>query len=338
MSKTLLATLALTIVAIVSLAAAAETEKNAEAEKAYKRAIEERQVLDSVGDRMAVTKRYLAEYPETKHTAALIGHVFYYQGEKLGDIPGAIAYAEEIRRTIKDPEIAKDVDRKLVELYGDAGMPDKMLALAVQLESDGEMKFTDYWKIIEYGIKAEDWEVVQQYCGKARPLATADAYRQEWSQHEFTDEQADEAAGNRKAMLAIKDGWAKANTGHIDEALADFALANDKIRRSYLDIPEYDLNLYWGGTLVMKGDYGEAIRLFAPEALIMGREEAVAGLEKAYAGMNGSETGYEEYADRLHRDIAKTVDDFDLPDYEGQMRNFTDLRGEVTLLAFWFPT
>ena len=338
MSKTVLAILLATVVAIVSLTAAAETEKNVEAEKAYKLAIEERQVLDSVADRMAVTKRYLAEYPETKHTAALIGHVFYYQGEKLGDIPGAIAYAEGIRQTIKDPKIAKDIDRKLVELYGEADMPEKMLALAVQLESDGEMKFTDYWKIIEYGIKAEDWEVVQQYCGKAHPLATADAYRQEWSQYEFTDEQADEAAGNRKAMLAIKDGWAKANRGHIDEALADFALANDKIRRSYLDIPEYDLNLYWGGTLVMKGDYGEAVRLFAPEALIMGREEAVAGLKKAYMGMNGSETGYEEYTDRLHRDIAKTVDDFDLPDYEGQMRNFTDLRGEVTLLAFWFPT
>jgi tetratricopeptide (TPR) repeat protein len=217
-------------------------------------------------------------------------------------------------------------------------MPDKMLPLALQLESSGEMKFTDYWKIIEYGVKAEDWGVVQQYCGKARPLASRDAYRQEWSEYEFTDEQADKAAENRKAMLAIKNGWAKANTGLVDESLEDFVLANDNIRRSYLDIPEYDLNLYWGSALVMKGDYEQAIRLFAPEALIMDREEAVEGLQEAYAGMNGSETGYETYAARLHQDIAKTVDDFNLPDYDGQMRNFAELRGEVTLLAFWFPT
>jgi hypothetical protein len=70
----------------------------------------------------------------------------------------------------------------------------------------------------------------------------------------------------------------------------------------------------------------------------MRSEEAMAGLEKAYVGKNGSEDGFEAFAGKLHAKIAPTVDEFELPDYEGKRNKYADIRGDVTLLAFWFPT
>lgn len=324
----------------VGLAAAGDDagKQSKDAETAYKDMMEERHTYPDVKDRMALTKGYLAEYPETKHTARLLGHVFYYQGEAQGDVPGAIAYAEGIRQKIKDPAIAQDIDVKLVELYGRADVTDKMLALAGKLEADGVLKFGDYWGIIEVSTKNADWEVVRRYCEKASPLTTAEVYRNEWSQYEFTDEEAERAARNRRGMLAAKDGWAKANTDKTEEALADFVAAEDLVNRSYLGIPDYDLNLHWANTMLMTGDYDGAIARFAPDALIMGNDEAREGLKKAYVGKNGGEAGFDAFAEKLHLEIAKTVDDFELPDYRGTKHKFSDLRGQVTLLSFWSPT
>jgi len=139
-------------------------------------------------------------------------------------------------------------------------------------------------------------------------------------------------------MLIVKNGWARANQGQLYDALADFAKADDMVRRSYFDVPEYDLDLYWAKTLMMTGNHEAAIERFAAEGLIMRNEEALAGLKEAYIGVHGDESGFDAYAATLHRSIAKTIEDFDLPDYKGDRHSFSDLRGDVTLLAFWFPT
>jgi len=335
------AILAVSLVALGALGTVSYTSEEQDqtaAAEAYKSMMDKRHTYPDFRDRMALTKDYLAQYPETKNTARLLGHVFYYQGERMEDVPGAIAYAEGIRQQITDPDIAKDIDIKMVELYGDAGMTDKMLALAQTLEAAGEMKFGNYWKVIQVATDAGDWDVVSSYCDKARPLATADAYRTEWSEYEFTDEEAEKAAKYRKGMVAGKDAWAKANTGRVDEALAQFAEADGWVNRSYLGVPDYDFNLHWADALIMKGRYDDAIGQLATEALVIRRDEAMEGLKKAYNGKNGSDSEFEKYAEKLHRKIAKNVDDFALPDYKGAQHKFADLRGEVTLLAFWFPT
>lgn len=344
MSRRRLTTVAAFLLLCIGLGAAGlvsageEKTKPEDAEAAYEKMIDERHTFPDVKDRMAMTKAYLAEYPETKYTARLLGHVFYYQGEASGDVPGAIAYAEDIRKKIDDPEIGQAVDLKLVELYGRAGMTDKMLELAKPLEADGALKFGDYWNIIEAGVDQEEWDVVKRYCEKAGRLASADAYRKEWPQYDFTDEEAKRAARNRKGMLLAKGGWAKANTNRVKEALADFESASGLINHNYVGIPDYDLNRYWATALLENGDFAGAIEKYAPDALIMGSEEALEGLERAYAGKNGSDEGFEAFAQKLHVKIAKQVDDFELHDYQGRQHRFADLRGEVTLLSFWFPT
>lgn len=338
-SCVILAVALLTVSAVAGVfdAVAAENSEKT-AEEAYQEAKSRLMNIDPDTERLEVYKTFLENYPESKRTAGVMGAVVYYQGEKLGDMQGAIAFVEDVRSRITDPEIARAADKALMEIYGEADQKDKMLALADRFEAEGEMQFGDYWKLIGFGVEDKDWSMVHNYCEKARPLATPEAYRKEWPKYEFTDEEAAQAAKNREAMLATKDGWAKANTGRLDEALADFALADGFIQRNYLGIPDDELNIHWANTLLMSGNYQAAIDKFAPEALLMNNEDALAGLKKAYQEMNGSAEGYEAYARKLHDSITKPVDDFELPDYDGNRKKLSELRGEVTLLAFWFPT
>jgi hypothetical protein len=144
---------------------------------AYRQMIEKRRGYEAVADRLALTKEFLDHHPDTKYTARLLTHVFYYQGERLDDRPGAIAYAEGVRGKVENPETVRQIDKAMVELYGDANMLNKMIAVADRLEAAGELDFSDYWNIVGAATANEEWKMVRTYCAKARPLANAQAYR-----------------------------------------------------------------------------------------------------------------------------------------------------------------
>ena len=169
-------------------------------------------------------------------------------------------------------------------------------------------------------------------------MATLDAVRVEYPDPDCSEEELAETVNNRVGMLLVKDGWARANQGEIDEALVDFAKADKLIPRYYFGMPEYDLNLYWGRALTMKGDFEAAVGRLETYGLIMRNEEALAGLKDAYIGLHGSEVDYEAWAAEHRRSIATTIDDFEMPDYKGGRHRFSDLRSDVTLVSLWFPT
>jgi hypothetical protein len=319
------------------VAYAQDEDQTSKVDEAYQQAMEKRRAVEPIEERLAITKAFLDEYPESKYTPRAIGAVVYYYGA-LEDMPGAVTYIEALRGKITDADIAKDVDKEMVVMYGEAGMTEKMIALADQLAADGALDFGDYWNIIEIGVKAEDWKLVQDYCARTEPLANADAFRTNYPDEDFTDEEVQKAGNNRKGMLLVKSGWARANLGEVDEALANFAEADKLVRRSFLDIPEYDLNLYWANTLMMKGEFRDAANRFATDALVMGNEDAQAGLKKAYAKTIGSDEGFKAYAANLHKSIAKPMKDFSLADYSGKRHEYAAIKGDVTLVAFWFPT
>jgi tetratricopeptide (TPR) repeat protein len=305
---------------------------------AYRQMIEKRRGYEAVADRLALTKEFLDHHPDTKYTARLLTHVFYYQGERLDDRPGAIAYAEGVRGKVENPETVRQIDKAMVELYGDANMLNKMIAVADRLEAAGELDFSDYWNIVGAATANEEWKMVRTYCAKARPLANAQAYRADYPERDMTDEEVERAGANRSAMISCKDAWALANLERVDEALTEFEAAGEKINRSYIGVLEYDIGLHWANALLMKGDYDAAIERFAPQALIMGNEDALAGLSRAYTKKTGSDAGFGAFVERLHRQVAPRVEAFELPRYDGTRVKYADLRREVTLLAFWFPT
>jgi tetratricopeptide (TPR) repeat protein len=213
-----------------------------------------------------------------------------------------------------------------------------MIEVADRLSADGALGFSDHWNMIESATKAQEWELVRRYCDKAGALATAEAYRREHADENLTDDDVNDGVKNRTGMLLVDGGWARANQGEVDQAIADFAKADQLVEHSFIGTADYNLNLYWGEALLMKGDHRAAAEKLAADALVMRDERALTDLKKAYVGVNGSEKGFDEYAARMHRDIAKDVGDFELGDFNGARHRLSDLRSEVTLLAFWFPT
>ena len=343
MVKRIVSALALLALSLTVCGAAAADSPDAEArakaaDEAYSKAMAERRAVEPIEERLAITKKFLDEYPESKHTARAISAVVYYQGTALGDMDAAITYAESIREKIADPAVADALDKEMIVVYGDAGKMDKMLAIAAKMEAAGSLKFNDYWSIIESGVKAEDWTLVRSYCDKAEGMANAETFKSDWPDYEMTDEELEEAGSNRAGMVLVADGWARANQGEVDEALADFEKADGLLRRSMFDRPDYDLNIYWGKVDLMKGNYESAIDRLGLEALVMKNEDALADLEKAYAGLHGGTSDFGAFAAELHDKVAPTMQNFSAPDYEGQVREYAKLKGQVTLLAFWFPT
>jgi len=308
------------------------------AEEAYQEMAEKRRAVESTADKLSLTKKFLDEFTESDRTASALGAVFYYQAEDLSDTSGAVTYAETIRAKIRDPEVAKAVDKEMVYIYGESRMFAEMIEVADRLSAAGSLDFSDHGNIIESATKAENWGLARQYCDKAGTLATVEAYRKQYADEDLKDDDVEKAVKNRTGMLLVMGGWARANEGEVKEALADFAEADKLVTRSYFGTGEYNLNLYWGETLLMKGDHKAAAEKLAMDALVMRDETALAGLKKAYAGLHGSEADFDAYAAELHRAIAKPVGDFELADYAGKRTRLSDLRKEVTLLAFWFPT
>jgi hypothetical protein len=288
--------------------------------------------------KLAATVAFLEAYPESEHTVGLVGDIFYFKGEQAGDWEGAVELAEQIRSELADPKIAADFDRRLISWYGRAGAKAKMLSMANRLEQEGTIRFGDYFNVIEHAVSMEDWDLAREYCAKAQPKANAATWRAEWPDIEATDERAEKAGLNRQGMLLVKDSWARANLGDIDGALDGFARADEIIDRSYIGVPGYDLNLYWGRTSMMKGDADGAMEKFAPDALIVGNDVAAAALREAYATAKGSDDGYATWSCRKRLAIAKKTDDFELPDSSGDRHRFDALRGEVTLLNIWSST
>jgi hypothetical protein len=317
---------------------AVDSGKPASVEEAYKVLIAYLEEDQSTEDALDATLKFLDEYPESKYTEGFVIDVVYYKGEKLGDRKGAVALAEKARGRVDDPEIALKLDKRMLVFYGDAGMKEKMLALADRMDSAGQIKFGDNWNIIEAAVEMEDWALARQYCGKTQEMATAATFRSDWPDYECTDEEAEQAGRNRKGMLLTMDSWALANQGEIDEALAGFASAKEVVRISYLNIPAYNLDLYHARTLVLKGDYQGAIDVFAAKALVMGDEDAATEMKAAYSKLHGSDDGYAAYSKKLHRDVAVKVDGFELPDSDGKRHTFAGLKGDVTFIAFWSPT
>ena len=277
------------------------------ADEAYVEMRKARREMDSPQDRVNLTKKFLDNYLESDRTAGALDAIFYYQGIEMDDPAGAVRYAETVRAKISDPGVAREVDRKLVAFYGESGMAAKMKTLANQLAAAGALDFGDHWNVIEGAVKAEDWELVRDYCARAGELANAETIRAERSNREYTEREIETAVNDRVGKLMVKDAWARANQGEVDEALAAFAKANRMVPRFYFDIPEYDLYVYWGNALLKKGDFEAAVDFFADNALIMQNEDAMTGLKAAYAGIHGSGEGFEPWSDDLHLRIALTI-------------------------------
>lgn len=307
-------------------------------DEVFQQSYEKYQAVETVDEKLLIVKEFLKEHPESKYTGDVLNRTVNIMVWELDDSDGAIAYALEIRSKVKDPEILVAVDKQLLNLYGNAKRIDDVRDLATRLEEQGSLIYTDHLAVIEYAIDSEAWDLVLDHCAFAEPFANAETFRADYPNEDYSDEEIEIAGRNRVGLLLTYDGWAKVNTGEVDDGLSEFAEAEGLLRRSYFGFPANELYHYWGTALLDDGDARGAIDKLASAALFGGQEEAMEPLKQAYLATGGSESGFDEFVWAQRLKLAKTVDDFTLSDYDGQPRSFAELRGKVTLLNFWHPT
>ena len=291
-------------------------------------------------ERLAVCKDFLARYPETARTADYLADALRLIYTEGGDYDGALAYAMEVRGRLSgnDDSIVRGVDLELMELYGAAKRTREFREIAGRLDRQGDLRYWEYLVLLDNAVAVEAWDLVLDFCKSAEPMANMEAFKSEHPNLDYTEEEYLASGLNRGGLLLTYGGWAKANLGRVDEAIADYVGAEGMLKRNYFGIAGNELYLYWGKTLLEQGDAAGAIAKLAPAAFFVDLEDAVDPLKQAYLAAGGAEGGYEDFVWVQRRQLAKTIDDFTLDDYRGQSHDFAGLRGKVTLLNFWSPT
>ena len=331
----------LTLVVLVGLAGAcAKQEKADPAEEAWSGLIEVWNGLETAEEKTAIAEGYLAEFPDTEHSGSMAGLITYYRGHEMEDPQGAYDVVSAALEQIQDPEQRFEVSIELLGLSDSVDVPLELAQVANDLTAQRPLTYGEHQQVFEAATDIEEWMVAAEHAGAAADLATPEAYRADYPDREFTDEDVAERAKSREATALAYDGWAVYNMGDTELAFSRFAAADEVGSMSYLGVPNTPLYTFWGRAALSEKDFDSAIELLGAEAAF-GSEGSSAEvyLREAYAANNGDEEGYDEFLWATRNELATNVDDFTLLDYEGNEVSMGNVSaGKVTLLAFWFPT
>jgi hypothetical protein len=327
------------LIALISASGlfASDDDISRKAEKAYKQAYQVYKDAETTDTKLEMLRAFLNEYPESKYTVEMADRIFYLQGIEQNDMKGTITFTREIRKKISDPQISTDLDVKLGQMYSKAGRVDDFTEVGTRLAESDLLSFGQHIDLSEAALQVKDWDVVKASSEKAQRFTTPEAYRADYPGNVISDELAKTRSQNRLGMIYTCRGWAKANTGQVDEALLDFESADGLLMKNIVGLPDYPLNIYWGKTLMMRGENRQAFERLAVDGLIGGNDDARQALKESYIAFNGGETGFDDYALSFKRKKAKTLEDFTLPGFSEGEYSLADLKGDITLISFWNP-
>ena len=293
--------------------------------------------VDSIEEKLAALTDFLEKFPQSHRTDNAVNVIFYFQGERMGDLDGAIDYVRGLRAKLTDPEVAYGVDLELLKAYARSGESEAFAELAEALKANQERIFDHSRAIAQAALELGQWQIALDYVDDGERYYNEESVLRENPDYDFGPGEVTETLNNRVGRFLFFRARAEVGLGQLDDALAHFTEAEDYIARNYADIPSYNLYAFWGEALLDAGDFDGAIEKLAPEALIMGNEAAMGGLLKAYTGKHGGGEGFDDFLRAEHPRYARLMDDFELPDYDGQRRSFAELKGEVTVITFWSP-
>ncbi len=334
-------TTVLTLIVLVGLAGAcAKQEQASPAEEAWSGLVETWNGLETAGEKTSLAEDYLAEFPDTEHSGSMAGVVVYYRGHEMGDPQGAYLVVASALEHIEDPEQRFAVGMEMLGLADSVEVPLELAEVANKLGAHRPLTYSEHQQVFETAIDLEEWMVADEHSLAALEIATPEAYRADYPDREFSDEDIAERVQRRQATALAYDGWAAYNMGDTELAFARFAAADDIGSVSYLGVPNTPLYTFWGRAALGEGDFDSAVELLGAEAAF-GNDGSGAEiyLREAYAAKNGDEEGFDEFLWATRSELATTVDDFSLLDYAGNEISMADVStGKVTLLAFWFPT
>lgn len=283
-----------------------------------------------------ILKKFLVEFPDTKYTASVLGAIGYYQGEAGDDPAGAIAFIEGHIAKLEDADHIKGSKVVLAGMYDAPEYAEQLRSVVGELNKMGDLSFRNYTTLIFSAFGTEDWSLALDLLEPATQTAEPEGVRGDYP--DADDETVAKRSEDRLLDLDVYRGWALANTGDHKEALDLFESAGERAELDYFDTPEGMLNIYWGKTLMMKGDSEGALEKLLPMTLWAGSESAEKAVKELFEKGGGCADDFDDYLYKNRLKHAREIDDFAAADYEGQRHESDTLMGKVTLVAFWFPT
>jgi len=331
----------LALVALVGLTVSCTKRETADpAAEAYGTLRDAWNEADTAEQKTALAEEYLASFPDTEHSGSMAGAIIYYRGHEMEDPEWAYDVVSKALEKIDDPEQRFDVSMELLSLSDSVDVPLDVAQVANELGAIRPLTYGEHQQVIETATDLERWLVAEEHAGAAVELATPENYRADYPDREYTDEELAERAQRRRALSLAYDGWALFNMGDTEAAFERFAEADAAGSVSYLGVPNTPLYEFWGRAALSEGEIDQAIELLGAETAF-GEDgtNSESYLREAFEAKNGDQEGFDEFLWATRNELATHVDDFELLDYEGNLVRLSDLAaGNVTLLAFWFPT
>ncbi|HPS78594.1 MAG TPA: hypothetical protein PLS53_10610 [Thermoanaerobaculaceae bacterium] len=329
------------MVAVVGLLSAAGCKKPVataeQVEQAYTAYGEAVEKASTDQQKLDLTKSFLDRHPDTRYTGRVLGAAVELLTEKLKQPEAAEKLVVATRGRVADPKRLRELAIMHVELLAEPGRADDLRRVAAPLAGDMDMAFYDEVGVAEAAVKAQAWDTAEAFAMAASGI-TGEQLKAMSPGRYPTQQDLDRGVNKRKAWALADLGWAQANLGQVDVALATFQKAGALDAKQLPGNSETSLPVFWARTLLKQGKAAEAVELLAPNALYGGDKEAREVMREAWAAQGGK-GDLQAYLDELRIRKAVPAPDFTLADYEGKPHTFSALRnGEVTLLAFWFPT
>lgn len=332
--------LALVVLAGLTVACSRSEQASADpAEEAYTAFRTAWNEAESGEAKASLAADYLASFPDTEHSGSMAWRIAYYRGQETGDAAGAWGAISAALPRITDPEQRFAASMAALSLADKVEVPLDLAQVASELAAARPLTYSEHSDVAETAIDLELWPIADEHSSAALELATPEVLRADYPDRDFTEDQVATRVRYRRAMQMAMNGWATYNLGDTGGAMARFVDASEIGSVNYMGVPNTALNLYWGRAALAEGETGTAIDLLGAEALFGdNREAAATALRTAFDAEHGDEGDFGEFLWKTRNRLAKPATDFELTDYQGTPHRLSDSAGEVTLLAFWFPT
>ena len=284
--------------------------------------------------KVGLARDFLARYPDSDHTGDFLGSAVYHYTESLGRSNEAYEMVEGTLTKVEDEDTRLETQMQLAVLHSKTGRLEELSALADEMADEHDFQFTDHLELMELATEAGAWTLAIEQAEAGLAFATPEAFKAQWP--DYDDEYAARAGRRRTAYCKAYQGWAEANLGQYDAALASFTTGEKDTAYSLLGVDETPLHLYWGQTLTLMGEPEDAMDRLDVEALY-GSKEAKQAYSEAWVAAHGTEEGLEDRLWALRQEHAKPLPQFALPSYEGETFESAEHIGDVLLIAAWNP-
>lgn len=295
--------------------------------------------LETPAEKLALLKTFMLEYPQHERVGAVMDGATGILVGDMDDRDGAVALVLGHMPQVDDAELKGELQDILMGLYSHPLYAAKLTTLVGERYDVADMSFGDHLAVIEAGVAAEAWGLVDEHCSAAKPLANAETFGADYPDRDFSDDYIEEAGRNRQGMLLTFTGWSAANQGDLKRAEKDFESAEKMVRKSFFGLPDNKLYRYRGQTLVKMGDKDRGLELLSLAGIYGMDHEALTIAEETFADMGRNPAVFDDYLWKIRTGHAPKMANFTANDYQDADHEFKDLIGEkATLLAFWFPT